>query len=82
MYTRGRCMLMYGKTNTILYSKKIIIIIKHKKKLFIATKKKKGKGFAKMFTLEKKNMISSMGQFPEIQICDSFKQPINLPEAI
>lgn len=35
-----------------------------------------------MFTLEKKNMISSMGQFPEIQICDSFKQPINLPEEI
>lgn len=35
-----------------------------------------------MFTFEKKNMISSMREFPEIQICDSFKQPINLPEEI
>ena len=39
VYTRGRCMLMYGKTNTILQSKKnnkiIKITFKKKKRKFL-----------------------------------------------
>ena len=32
VYTHGRCMLMYGNTNTILYSKIIIVKLKTNKK--------------------------------------------------